>query len=360
MEVKKEEDKKEYDFKNAKEVTKRIENKGKTHLPEGYKGKFKVVTKGVKKVMSEPTKKEWIRLKRELKKGEAEIKRLKAKPKKIKLPYPTYETTREAFALQRILPKQLTLNFKEGEEMYSYQKESQSGQVKYWLPKEIVNNKIPSLPLMNKAYLTSWGLAVEQQNPLITFTLGEKMKRLGYTEEQMEGKLLKDLERAERGLAGITFDYKGKGTAGKRGIEVIGSLYSYIKTGEGKNAVYEAFLNPIFTKGMDFETGQIKGRYIKTSLEDITGKGHHEKNIRAKVLDFKGISPVRVYGKKILGWSGISEGKLKRKDKREEIYKLVLKVLKEEGYEKTETDYKGKPKDLREWKFTFKRKRGGG
>jgi len=293
---------------------------------------------------------------------------------KLKMPDATHEAVRESFAITRgrltqdelqtipaneikaLYQEQLEFPFAESQDLYLYKRKDKDSEVAYYIPKDIVDKQKPSFPLMKRAYLASLVMAFEQKSPAIQFTLGDKLKQLGYNDKSLKsGKPYHELSLAESGLAGIHFHYKNN-KKGKQKVEIIGSFYSLLKKGEGKGARYEAFLNPVFTKNIDFVTGEIKGRYIETALSDTMNRrlSIYQNNIRAKAVTFKDLPFLEVYGETFLSWACVPKSYHRQKRLREKIYTLALEVLKDLGFKKEKISYNHKPKDFRKWKLTFK------
>lgn len=262
----------------------------------------------------------------------------------------------DIFGDYKIQRGELTPDFFEGEEMFKCVKNSRGASVAYYLAKDVVENKIPSLPYMALAYKVSLSMGFEQGSHKISFTLGDKAEKMGYSKDRIAGggKIFEQIDRTERALAGTIIHHKTKDLAGKD-IEYIGALCSMKKQGSGKGATYEVTINTDFTTGMNFETGIVETPYTKDPLMLMTNRlmPRAEKNLRTAFNALIGLQKFHPYGETLLEFARMSKRDSRRKALRKKTFDLALKILKEMGFKFVSVDHKGS-KDFRKWQFHFK------
>lgn len=273
----------------------------------------------------------------------------------ITLPNETLAIQQQIFGTHTIPKKELQLTFREGQEVYSYETRGEKADISYYLPKEIVEGEMPSLASMETAYKHSLKMALEQCSEVIEFTLGEKLSLMGYSKDRIDrgGKIFQHLDRTERALAGTTIHYKSKGN---RPTEKIGSLCTLEKQqGQGKGLVYKVWVNPAFTQGINFATGELSKPFTKMPLNLIGNRSmpHYEKNLRTKLQVFIGLKELAPYGSTLLEWSGLPKSLRKRKAVRDRIYSQAVNILSEMGFRKKKIDYNGHPADFRKWRLYY-------
>lgn len=303
----------------------------------------------------------------------AVIQNFRSRPATIPLPYKTLETITNVFSPKRIMTKklipispdeekeiQLKFNFSEGEELYRYEYKAKGINYKWIIPKELLDKKGAPIPsLMQKSFFVSIGMGLEQGSRTIRFTLGEKLKYMGYNTEDTEKNpaVFNNLKTAEAGLGSMitTYDTEDK-------TIILGSPYSKITIPKkkGKGAVYEAVINEEYVKGINFEYEKRKALnrpvdppYKNIPIALITDRkiNKYEKNIRMNALRFINQRLLNISGATLLSWAGLPKSFESRKAKREEIYLLTIKILSEMGFKRTGGRHKGK--DFRAWQFTF-------
>jgi hypothetical protein len=354
--------------------------------PESKKPYLLIKGKDFKIRIDEPKERDFVidfflgRIKEPVKRAQLQHFKITGPPDKLPLPKELSEIEGNIFSLKRMFEKKLqslaeperkslqgefNFNFKEGTELYKYEYKTPQGKAKAIIAKELLNEGLPSLSLMKKAFLISIALGYEQgTRENITFTLGKKLKWLGYTKEDLKKypDIYSKLSNTEKALFGTAFVYENK-KKGKDYVFVGIHPYTHLEIkGKGKGAKYTAGINSRLTRGINFKYEDRKELHKPVNppfknipIALITGKklNIYEKNIRTKALEHTGQGFLKIYGANLLNWAGLPESMQRAKKTREKTFELCKEVLRKQGFTKLRTDHKGNKKDFRKWLLTF-------
>ena len=283
----------------------------------------------------------------------------------MRLPNDAQRLFNSIFGQYDIQRHELQQDFLEGEEVFRCDREIGNEKVSYYLPKDIVDKKMPSLEGMGIAFYLTVKMGLEQGTRKVSFTLTEKAERMGYTKEQIKegGSLYGHLDRRERAVAGMTVYKKIKGNKakGEKDIEIIGNPCTLTKKGSGKGAIYEQTISEVFTQGINFETGVIDTPHTTFPVQLMTDRTmpRCERNIRATLQMFIGLRSMHpVNGSTLLEWAKLSKRDMGRKAMREKTYEMIMKTFKDMGFQLIRTEGQDRHKDFRKWKFHFKAPEG--
>lgn len=215
-----------------------------------------------------------------------------------------------------------------------------------------------------RAFIATLGFAFKQETLSPTFTKTDKLRCLGYTEEELKkgGKIYELIERTEKLLAYLTYDIVNK-RKGKEYREKIGHLYDTLEIrGKGKGALFNPTLN-------EKTIGEDLPHLINEGINGISYKLYHPKLLQdrelspgqrrlcAYLVGLRGFKTVEKTARylllDIIGISG-KQFKTRLKQCHDILINKGLGVAKKKGYlENYKVNYKDDPLNVRKWSFTL-------
>ncbi len=199
-----------------------------------------------------------------------------------------------------------------------------------------------SLYLLGRAaWIASLNIAFEQQTDTPTFTKGDILKKLGYTNLDRGGKIFDDIEGVFAALLNTTYTMWNNKT-GKESYIKIGHLWDEItKIGEGREATYTVRLPRASIESViglvlgtaNSPTGQYVSHPMKFLQEGRSLKSSVQNGI-SRLIGLQGIRfAIKITGKKMLAdWCGVDNHTLKSPKESHQIIYDFLDKAKELGY----------------------------
>lgn len=220
--------------------------------------------------------------------------------------------------------------------LYKWERREGRASLACYMPEETIRAK-PNWVLLGKSWLTSLAMAYEQGDSVIRFTLTDKLRRMGYTEERLKrgGKIYKEAMIAEEALVAILIRYDNH-KSGAKNVKFLGHPYSYL---EKLGRRYEVGLNPKLVEDINFSTGIVEAPYVLFPLPipDENPDRRYEQKLRCKLLALQRLSELVFTGEILLEWAGVPKKKRRYRAIQRKIYAIAKRILESEcGFKQKE------------------------
>lgn len=215
-----------------------------------------------------------------------------------------------------------------------------------------------------RAFIATLGFAFKQGTLSPVFTKTDKLKCLGYTEEQLKrgGRIYELIEKMEKLLTYLSYNIVDK-RKGKGHRETIGHLYERLEIrGEGKGAIYNPKLSEE-TLGKDLPyiieegTNGISYKLYHPELLQDKELSPEQRRLCAYLVGLRGFKVVEKTARylllDIMGMSG-KQFKTRPKECHNMLINMGLEIAKKKGYlENYKINYREDPLNVRRWSLTL-------